>query len=226
MALDRTIDRAFGIRFPASKFYCALGRNIIFAYALLMKHRRGKKVKIICNGNTQAGYYLAQSGMISFFDDHHNDLNIESDDKIAKLTQVKKSSEIPYFVSRVMEILSIDDEEVSGAVKYSLVELLRNVIQHSNSPFGGIAMAHYYPATGLVDVVVADCGVGIQNTLNNKYPEIDKDFKAIKFATQPHVSGTFKPGAYSEMNENAGLGLFFYQADCKSFWWGIFSWLR
>ena len=108
-----------------------------------------------------------------------------------------------------MDILDLEDEEVAGAVKYGLIELLRNVVQHSGSQFGGLAMAQYYPNTGLVDLVVCDGGTGIRNTLQAKYPEIDSDLKAVKFATQAHVSGTFKAGAYSQMHENAGLGLFF-----------------
>jgi len=108
-----------------------------------------------------------------------------------------------------MDLLQIGDLELEGAVKYSLVELLRNVVQHSGSKVGGVAMAQYYPNTGLVELAVADMGVGIRSTLQTKYREIDSDFRALKFATQPHVSGTFAPGAYAQMQENAGLGLFF-----------------
>jgi hypothetical protein len=108
-----------------------------------------------------------------------------------------------------MRLLQIEDPEIEGAVRYSLVELLRNVVQHAHSSIGGVAMAQYYPNTGLVELVVADMGVGIKATLQSNYPEIDDDFKALKFATQPHVSGTFSPGAYAQMKENAGLGLFF-----------------
>jgi len=133
----------------------------------------------------------------------------DPNERIAKIKQIQRSDQIPIFVSEIMSLLMIDDEEMEGAVRYSLVELLRNVVQHSNSPYGGLVMAHYYPTTGLVEVVVSDSGVGIRETLSRKYPEIDNDLKAVKFATQPHVSGTFKAGAYNEMKENAGLGLFF-----------------
>ena len=125
------------------------------------------------------------------------------------MTQINRSEDIPRFANRVMDILNLEDEEMAGAVKYGLIELLRNVVQHSGSRFGGLAMAQYYPNTGLVDLIVCDGGTGVRSTLQPKYPEIDGDLKAVKFATQPHVSGTFKAGAYSQMHENAGLGLFF-----------------
>lgn len=108
-----------------------------------------------------------------------------------------------------MDILQIDDEELAGAVKYSLIELLRNIVQHSASVGGGVAMAQYFPKTGLVEVCVADMGLGIKATINEAYSEIDTHLKALKLATLPHVSRTFKPGGYTSMSDNAGLGLFF-----------------
>jgi len=130
-------------------------------------------------------------------------------DRTVKLTRVSNSSQIPTFAASVMEILQIDDEELAGAVKYSLIELLRNVVQHSSSAGGGVAMAQYYPRTGLVEVCVADMGLGIKSTISEAYPEIDTHLKALKLATLPHVSRTFKRGGYTSMSDNAGLGLFF-----------------
>ena len=45
--------------------------------------------------------------------------------------------------------------------------------------------------------------------LQDRYREIKDDYRAVKFALQPHVSGTFAQGAYASMGSNAGLGLFF-----------------
>ena len=127
-------------------------------------------------------------------------------DRTVKLTRISSSAEIPGFAASVMNILQIEDEELAGAVKYSLIELLRNVVQHSVSTGGGVAMAQYYPKSGLVDVCVADTGIGIKSTINEAYPEIDTNLRALKLATLPHVSRTFKPGGYTSMSDNAGLG--------------------
>ncbi|PYQ14170.1 MAG: hypothetical protein DMF80_13195 [Acidobacteria bacterium] len=108
-----------------------------------------------------------------------------------------------------MKILAIDDQEMADAIRYSLIELLRNVSQHARSRIGGVVTATYFPKTGLVDVAVADIGCGIRATLHERYQEIRDDYKAVKFAIQPHVSGTFQRGAYESMANNAGLGLFF-----------------
>jgi hypothetical protein len=116
-----------------------------------------------------------------------------------------------------LELLRIGDEDLSGAVKYSLVELLRNVVQHAASPIGGIACAQFMPASGIVELVVVDCGVGIRATLAPRYAEILDDHRALRFAVQPHVSGTFSRGGYAKMADNAGLGLFFIrEIACRS----------
>lgn len=152
---------------------------------------------------------MVSTGFFDLIDENSANGDADIDIRTAKLTKITSGQEIPSFTKQVMELLNIGDEEVSGAIKYSLIELLRNVVQHSNSKIGGVAMAQYYPKNGLVNVSVADVGVGLRATLSEVYPEIDKDMKAVKFATQPHVSGTFGPSTYTAMKDNAGLGLFF-----------------
>jgi hypothetical protein len=150
-----------------------------------------------------------QSGFLDIVGEKNSFPTEINEDRIVKLIKIKSSSEIPSFTSSIMNILNIEDEELAGAVKYSLVELLRNVVQHSQSGIGGIAMAQYCPKTGLVEVCVADAGIGIKATINEAYPEITDDLQAIKFSTLPHVSRTFGPSVYTTMKDNAGLGLFF-----------------
>lgn len=98
---------------------------------------------------------------------------------------------------------------MAGAIKYSLIELLRNVVQHARRGIGAVVHACYMPTTGSVALCVADYGCGIRASLRERYKEIREDSKAVRFALQPHVSGTFQQGAYGSMANNAGLGLFF-----------------
>lgn len=195
--------------FRRTNFISPWAITLFGTYVLWLREVRHKNVCILLNESTVAGSYLCESGFLEILGDSTECPPLMSPERTATLTRISNSSDIPLFASRVLELLQIGDDEIEGAIKYSLVELLRNVVQHSKSPIGGIAMAQYYPSTGLVELVVADAGVGIKKTLDHKYPELDNDLKAIKFATQPHVSGTFEPGAYAAMKENAGLGLFF-----------------
>ena len=180
------------------------------AYGLWVKEAKHKNIKIKLNERSSAGAFIARSGLLDLFDQADGaEIDEYLPEKTVPLTRITSSQEILPFTKNVMNILKIEDAEIEGAIKYSLVELLRNVLQHSKSQIGGLAMAEYYPTKELVKLVVADLGIGIQASLQEKYPEIAEDYQALKFATQPHISGTFNYGAYQSMGDNAGLGLFF-----------------
>jgi hypothetical protein len=179
------------------------------AWALHVKERRGRRIDLKIDPRSVAGSFLARAGFPELLGSTGYPAEANLEQRIVKLTRVRTASDIAGVSSRIMEVLRIEDEEVGGAIKYSLIELLRNVVQHANSPTGGLAMAQYFPSTGLVEVVVADLGIGIRSSLTARYPEIDTDYKALRVAMQPHISGTFRAGGYASMSDNAGLGLFF-----------------
>ncbi|MEX0605252.1 MAG: DUF4325 domain-containing protein [Marinobacter sp.] len=199
------------IDFSTVNYIAPYGVTLFAAYYLFLKETKRKHARIKYSGSSVAGGYLQKSGFLELVEQGTDSLKSEygDDERIVKLVRIRTSKEIPKFANDVMTILAIDDVEVAGAIKYSLIELLRNVIQHSFSAIGGVAMAQYFPKSGLVEICVADCGLGIKDTLKQSYPEIDKDIKAVKFATQPHVSRTFGATLYDSMKDNAGLGLFF-----------------
>lgn len=98
------------------------------------------------------------------------------------------------------------------AVKYVLVELLRNVVQHSEDPLGGVVAAQVIDRPGVsrrVQVAVGDAGVGILEALTKKrmHPSLADVQTALEKALHPHFSGTFPEGATGTA-ENAGLGLY------------------
>lgn len=195
--------------FRGCNYIAPYGATLFAAYVLWLKETKRRKISVLSNKTSVAGNYLLQAGFFELIGEPNSSPTETNLDRTVKLTRIQSSKEIPGFAKAVMDILKIEDEELAGAVRYSLIELLRNVVQHSASKVGGIAMAQYYPTTGLVEVCVADMGVGVKATINEAYPEIDNNLKALKFSTQPHVSRTFGPSVYSSMKDNAGLGLFF-----------------
>ncbi|WP_236519583.1 STAS-like domain-containing protein [Sandaracinus amylolyticus] len=101
-----------------------------------------------------------------------------------------------------------------------LVELMRNAVQHSADPRGGVIAAQLmkagysgYPQP-VVQVAVADTGVGVLAGLQASYPELADAKAAVVKALEPHVSGTFGPGR-TGTSENAGMGLFFISEMAK-----------
>lgn len=182
------------LNFNTCDFIAPYGATLFAAYVLHMRELRKCHVSLRINTNTVAGSYLVQCGFLELLGEGRYPTRTDRPDRIVKLTRIDASAQIPGFANSVMAILQMEDEELAGAVRYSLIELLRNVVQHSCSRGGGVAMAQYYPTTGLVEVCVADMGLGIKATINEAYPEIDTDLRAIKLVTLPHVSRTFKPG--------------------------------
>ena len=180
------------------------------AYGIWLKEVRGIDVNIRYYPDSYSGRFIERMNLPQILgiapSVQYADIQNRN---IFPLTRVKESKDIAPVVSSFMDLLEIDDEEIEGAVKYSLVELLRNVVQHSRSRIGGLVSAVYFKKTGLVDIVVADIGCGLRSSLRESYPEINSCHKAVRFALNPHVSGTFRSGAYHSMRDNAGLGLFF-----------------
>lgn len=197
------------VDFVGCNFIAPYAVTLFSAYILWLRKVKRVHVKVNANKNSVAGNFLAKAGFFEVLGEATVPVNSNNADRTVKLTRIETSAEIPKFSSSVMSILQIEDDELAGAVQYSLIELLRNVVQHSGSQGGGVAMAQYYPNTGLVELCIADMGLGIKSTINRAYPEIDSSLKAIKLATLPHVSGTFAASGYTAMHDNAGLGLFF-----------------
>jgi hypothetical protein len=198
--------------------------SLFATYAAWLREVRGKQVSVWIDDRSEAGWFLVQAGLrriVGEDDDTHPGVR---PGRFTPLARITASDEIAPYAEKVMKVLAIDDEEMAGAIQYSVVELLRNVVQHARSRLGGIAFATYLPKPGLAEFVVADVGCGIQTTLRSRYPEITNDFAALRWSVLPHVSGTFAPGAYQSMSNNAGLGLFFIREivsrGCGSFFLG------
>jgi anti-sigma regulatory factor (Ser/Thr protein kinase) len=177
-------------------------------YALWLREARFNKVSITVDPKSKAGIYAIRTGLTELISPGKY-TKLPSDEHMAPLRRISRSVDVTPFADEIIRLLAIGDEEVESAVRYSFIEMVRNAVQHSRSHGGGLAMAQYYSKSEIVEVVVADAGIGIRTSLSQKYPELDTDLKALKLSINPYVSGTFAPGAYASMGDNAGLGLFF-----------------
>ena len=138
--------------------------------------------------------------------------------RTAKLRRLKSFGEIEDAAREISHLLVRNEEERDTrlTVKYVVVELLRNVIQHSNDELGGVVAAqrmdHQDPSS--LQVAVADAGVGIFDAMIEKHPNLRDHGEALEKALWPHFSGTFEEGL-SGSRQNAGLGLFFISEMAK-----------
>ena len=103
----------------------------------------------------------------------------------------------------------VDNPKQAEPIQYIVGELVRNVIEHSQSKDGAIVCAQYYKKSNTIRIGIVDGGVGVRKTITRSHQAAD-DFEAIKLALTPGITGTTrKEGGTAE---NAGAGLFFIKS--------------
>jgi hypothetical protein len=110
-----------------------------------------------------------------------------------------------------------------GLVKtlaYSFMEIIRNVIEHSQSP-DFWTCAQYWPSKGEAEIALLDCGIGLQASLHDNphiRPLLTNHQEALKYALWPGISGKMYAGKRSNPNdewENGGYGLYMNYRICN-----------
>jgi hypothetical protein len=142
--------------------------------------------------------------------------------RTVKLRRITDFAKVESSASEIATLLfpDVDDADTRKTVQYVVVELLRNVLQHSQDPLGGIAAAQLmqvgplYSEIPCVQVAVGDCGIGIHHALREKHPDVNDSKVALEKALWPHISGMFEEGLTGS-GQNAGMGLFFISEMTK-----------
>jgi anti-sigma regulatory factor (Ser/Thr protein kinase) len=124
------------------------------------------------------------------------------------LSQVRTADEQSRFITNVIPLLHLQPEQAE-VLRYILSELIRNVLEHSDSSHGAIVAAQYHKKSNIVRLGIADTGLGIKTTINHSHSAWS-DLDAIKLALTPGITGTTnrEGGTFN----NAGAGLFFIKS--------------
>jgi len=139
--------------------------------------------------------------------------------RLRRITQVQTVELTAREIGRVL-FPDVNESETQRSLHYVLVELMRNAVQHSMDPQGGVVGAQRMDAgfrdydQDFVQVVVADTGIGVLQALRKTYPDLPDARAALVKSLQPHVSGAFGPGRTGSAY-NAGMGLFFISEMAK-----------
>lgn len=132
----------------------------------------------------------------------------ESAGRFIPITQIRTSSEATKFIAEMIPLLKVERAHAETIV-HIISELLRNTLEHSQSPLGAMVCAQWYPKSNSVKIGIADTGVGIKQTINFSYPAAT-DIEAIRLALEPGVTGTTR--RFGGTEQNAGFGLFFIKS--------------
>jgi len=102
-------------------------------------------------------------------------------------------------------------------LSYSLREMIRNIVEHSQSETISLC-AQYRTKAMLAEIAILDTGVGIRNSLsNNPHLTIESDREAINLALMPGISGKMFKGVRADpfdFWQNSGYGLYVVSRLC------------
>ena len=108
--------------------------------------------------------------------------------------------------------------EIYDVLTYSIREIIRNVIEHSESKRFGFC-AQYWPSKNKVELSVLDRGIGIKAGLDsNPHLNIQNDHEALNFSLMPGISGKAYKGARQPKDDhwaNTGYGLYMTSRLCR-----------
>ena len=112
-----------------------------------------------------------------------------------------------------------DSGPIVDALSYALREIIRNVVEHSESDQFGLC-AQYWPDQNRAEVGILDRGIGIRRSLvNNPSLRIANDRDALNLALMPGISSkpSGKRGSKLEgVWAHSGLGLYMTQRICRT----------
>ncbi|MEK6792788.1 MAG: ATP-binding protein [Nanoarchaeota archaeon] len=159
-----------------------------------------------------SGHYLDRMGLFNFTSQSspYTIKKHEEAGRFIPLTLIKNSTEQSKFITDMIPLLHLPADKTE-AIKYTIGELVRNVIEHANSQSGAIVAAQYYKKSNTIRMGICDNGIGIRKSMSVFWKDhSDTDINAIKWALAPGISGTTNREGGTE--ENAGAGLFFIKS--------------
>ncbi len=128
--------------------------------------------------------------------------------RFVPLTRISDGDELTRFITEMIPLLHLEPKQ-AAPIKYVVSELVRNVLEHSESKYGAVVAAQYYAKSNTIRIGIADTGLGIKETINKSH-QAKTHLEAIRLALTPGVTGTTtnEGGTAS----NAGAGLFFIKS--------------
>lgn len=133
------------------------------------------------------------------------------------------ASEISSFIIPNSDIKTksyIDAIETRKSIRYVMIELMRNVVQHSKDKLGGVIVAQSmydedkYSNDPCIQIAVADRGIGIHESISSMHEDVNSAEVALEKSILPYHSGAF-PSWKRGSRQNAGLGLYFISEIVK-----------
>jgi anti-sigma regulatory factor (Ser/Thr protein kinase) len=184
----------------------------VLALIASMAKMAGKQKVKFENLTATSGSYLDRMGLFGFTNQTspYSIKKKEETGRFIPVTIIKNSTEQSKFITDMIPLLHLPADK-TDAIKYTVGELLRNVLEHAKSPDGAIVAAQYYKRSNTIRIGICDGGIGVKKSMQRYWASRAKtDIEAIKWALVPGISGTTSREGGTE--DNAGAGLFFIKS--------------
>lgn len=110
----------------------------------------------------------------------------------------------------------VTSEEKIRFFSYVMREIMRNVVEHSESCQFKLNVSNKYNDILIIDV--EDNGIGIRNSLNtNPNYNVKDDKIALDLAIKPGITKAFGKRKRNDVWQNSGFGLYMISSICKEF---------
>lgn len=151
--------------------------------------------------------YLMRMGLFNFLKLDPGKVITEHEEsgRFIPITQIRNTADLKQAIISLVPLLHAPPA-VADPIKYVFSEMVRNVLEHSQSQVGAFVCAQYYRESKRIAIGIADAGVGIYNSMR-RHHRVNDSAEAIRLALQPGITGTTSRIGGNEFN--AGAGLFF-----------------
>ncbi len=158
-------------------------------------------------------HYLERMGLFEMLG-MDSDMVVKEHDpsgRFIPLTCVKEPEELTKFITDMIPMLHAEPDD-ARSIRYIVSELVRNVLEHSNSEHGAIICAQYYKKSNMIRIGIADTGIGIKASISRSH-DAPTHLEALRLAMMPGITGATRREGGTE--QNAGAGLFFIKSIAK-----------
>lgn len=114
------------------------------------------------------------------------------------------------YSEKLAQILSDGNTTLENVFTYLIIEMLRNPFEHTVPSVVWVG-AQKHPVEGTIEVIIADNGQGIRQTLsiNRDFADLSSDEIALRNALKPGITGKkYAPKKADNYWQNSGFGLY------------------
>ena len=197
-----------------NKYWISIHPVVLASIAAMAMYCKQNSIPIKAGKiGAKSGHYLERMGLLKYIGSKQKFPFVEHEPagRFIPLTTISNTDDLKEFITDMIPLLHAEPHNVDP-INYAVSELIRNVLEHSASPKGAIVCAQYFKKSNRVAIGVADCGIGIKESMDFSWNTVSHSH-AIKLALRPGITGTTRRKGGTEYN--AGAGLFFTKSIAK-----------